>query len=59
MTVGGVHFPCFDCAQRRRNCRLRFEIQKRVFFSIGTDMPRVECEEYAEERYHGIEGVRA
>lgn len=58
MMIAGVKYPCFDCALVKRYCRRQVEIQKAVFFAIGNGKP-VECKDYEETRYHGIEGVRA
>lgn len=57
-SFAGVKYPCFDCVMNQKVCRKRWQIQKRVFLAIGNGQP-VECSEYEEERYHGIEGVKA
>lgn len=56
--AAGVAIPCADCEDRRRFCRHQAEILRQVFFAIGNGRA-VACDEYREERYHGIEGVRA
>lgn len=58
MRVAGVTFPCVDCRQVHRNCRQKVEVMRRVFFAIGNGK-EVSCSDHEEERYHGIEGVRA
>lgn len=58
MVVAGIQFPCVDCWHVHQICRKRNEIFKKVFFSIGNGKP-VPCSDYEEERFHGLEGVRA
>ena len=58
MRIAGVNYPCFDCALVKKRCRKQVEIQKQVFFAIGNGK-KVECGDYEEARYHGIEGVTA
>lgn len=58
MKIAGVNYPCFDCRHNTCTCRQRTEIQKQVFFAIGTGKV-VSCEDYEEQRFHGLEGVRA
>ena len=56
--IAGIVYPCFDCALLNKRCLKRVEIQKAVFYAIGNRKP-VECSDYEEARYHGIEGVTA
>jgi len=57
MTIAGIHFPCFDCKLFRKDCGQRYEVQRKIFFSIGKD-ESVECAEFEEKSWHGIEGVK-
>jgi hypothetical protein len=57
-SIAGVTYPCFDCKLSARVCRKRVDIQRQVFFSIGSGR-KVSCCDYEEKRYHGLEGVPA
>lgn len=57
-TVAGVAFPCVGCRKLYGMCDSKVEVQRAVFFSISNGRP-VSCSEFEEERWHGLEGVRA
>jgi hypothetical protein len=56
-TIAGVTFPCIGCQLAVKGCRKKVEIMRAVFFAIGNGKP-VNCSDYEEIRWRGIEGVR-
>lgn len=57
MMVAGVRYPCLGCRRLHRLCRKQAEIMKRVFFAMGNG-EQVDCPDFEEINWHGLEGVR-
>ena len=58
-TVADVQFPCLDCRHIHKICGKRDDVMKLVFFAIGHEVESVDCSDYEERTFHGLEGVRA